>query len=80
MARRDVWAGSGNIRSGRAGRRAGVMCAKELRPYLQQKGTATNLMTHTDKIPHKIVINVTNKEINQGIKKKDRSTDIKDKN
>jgi hypothetical protein len=45
------------------------MRAKELRPYLEQKGTTTNLMAHTDKTPHKMVINITTKEINQGIKK-----------
>lgn len=54
--------------SGQGGR-PGVMRAKKLRPYLEQKGTTTNLMAHTDKLPHKTVINVTTKEINWGIKK-----------
>jgi len=54
---------------GRAGGRAGVMRAKELRPYLEQKGTTTNLVAYTDKLPHKTVINVTSKETNKGIKK-----------
>jgi len=54
--------------SGQGGR-AGVMRAKELRPYLEQKGTTTNLMAHTDKLRYKAVINVTNKETNQGTKK-----------
>ena len=53
----------------RAGGQPGVMRAKELRPYLEQKGTTTNLMAHTDKLLYIIVINVTTKEINQGIKK-----------
>jgi len=70
MARRDVWTGSSSIRSGRAGGRPGVTRAKELRPYLEEKGTTRNLMAHTEKLPHKIVIHVTTKEINQGIKKK----------
>ena len=52
----------------RAGVRAGVMRAKELRPYLEQKGTTTNLMDHIDKLPRKTVINVTIKDINRGIK------------
>jgi len=49
--------------SGQGGR-PGVLRAKKLRPYLEQKGTTTNLMAHTDKLPHKTVINVTTKEIN----------------
>jgi hypothetical protein len=53
----------------RAGGLPGIMRVKELRPYLEQKGTTTNLIAHTDKLLHKIIINVTTKEINQGIKK-----------
>jgi hypothetical protein len=65
MARRDVCAGSSSIRSGRAE----FMRAKEPRPYLEEKETTTSLMASTDKLTHKILINVTTQEINQQIKR-----------
>ena len=64
----------------RAGGRAGRSYARQGAKTLPgTEGIDHKFNGLTDKLPHKTVISVTNKEINQGIKN-NQSTDIKDKN